>query len=283
MRASTRHLQRLPRTLPAGARVAPAITVTLLLFGGGLLGALRESVEPPLGGAPSTWSLSTWRALLADPTFTEALAFSLRIALLSALLSGGLALLVVGPMRASGRGVRLLGGLPVPAPHLIIAVLAVTWLAPGGLAQRALGSLPFDLIHDRQGLGIVLVYVYKETPFLVLLLLAVMGGRLREREEAAAVLGVTPAQRLRWVILPAVRRPLAIGTLIVAAFALGAFEVPLVLGPNYPPTLATYAYQATLNDPLGGQGRAAASLLVAAAASIVMAIAVVRLIGADDA
>jgi putative spermidine/putrescine transport system permease protein len=67
-----------------------------------------------------------------------------------------------------------------------------------------------------------------------------------------------------------------VGSIIVAAFVLGAFEVPLVVGPNYPPTLATYAYDATRGDLLAGEGVAAAALLVAAVAAIALAVAAVR-------
>jgi putative spermidine/putrescine transport system permease protein len=152
-------------------------------------------------------------------------------------------------------------------------VLAVLWLAPGGLADRALGALPVTLVRDDAGLGIVLVYAYKEIPFLVLLLLAAMGSGLREREEAAAVLGASARQRLAWVVWPTIRGPLVVGSIVVAAFVLGAFEVTLAVGPNHPPTLATYAYEAGQGDVIAGQGLAAAALLVTAGAAILLAFA----------
>jgi putative spermidine/putrescine transport system permease protein len=120
------------------------------------------------------------------------------------------------------------------------------------------------------------VYVVKEAPFLVLLLLAACGRDLRAREEAAAVLGSGPWQRLRWVTWPAIRGPLVIGSVIVAAYVAGSFEVPRALGPNYPPTLATFAFEATQGDAIAGQGEAAAALLVTSALSIALALAAVR-------
>lgn len=227
----------------------------------------------PLGGGAS---LDSWRALLGDPVLADALLLTLRVTLLATLASAALALLIAGALRRRGAALRSLAALPVPVPHLLVATLAVLWLAPGGLADRALGALPVDLVRDPWGLGIVAVYVYKETPFLVLLVLAAMGRSLAEREEAAATCGASPWQRLRWVVWPAVRTPLVVGSIIVAAFVLGAFEVPLVVGPSYPPTLATYAYDATRGDLLAGEGVAAAALLVAALAAIALAVAAVR-------
>jgi putative spermidine/putrescine transport system permease protein len=203
--------------------------------------------------------------------------FTVRTAVVSTLLAAGLALAIALSLRHHGTAVRSLVSLPVPVPHLLVAVVAVIWLAPGGLADRILGGLPVQLVRDPAGLGIVLVYVYKETPFLVLLLLAAMGRGLAEREEAAAVLGASAGQRLRWVVWPAVRTPLVVGCILVGAFVLGAFEVPLAVGPNYPPTMAEYALQATQDDLLIGEGRAAAALLLSAVAAMVLAVAAVRL------
>ena len=104
-----------------------------------------------------------------------------------------------------------------------------------------------------------------------------MGQSVAEREEAAAVHGADWLRRLRFVVWPAIRKPLAAGCLIVGAFAFGAFEVPLVVGPSYPPTIATYALQATQGDLIRGQSLAAAALLVAAAASFALAATAVRL------
>ena len=251
------------------AALAPAVVVIAGLFGGALAGALRTSLVPLGGGV----TLDSWRALFGDPAFVDAALFSLRTALIATAVSAGLAVAVATALRSRGTVVRALAALPVPVPHLLVAVLAVLWLAPGGLADRALGALPITLVRDELGLGVALVYVYKETPFLVLLVLTCMGTGLREREEAAAVFGATARQRLAWVVWPTIRGPLVVGSIVVAAFTLGAFEVPLLVGPNYPPTLATYAYEAGQGDVIAGQGLAAAALLVTAGAAILLAFA----------
>jgi len=257
--------------------LAPAVGTTLLLFGGALAGAVEQSFTPPLGGGLETWTLESWRQVLGDPVFVDAFWFSLRTTLVATLVSAGLALLIATLMRTRSAAMRTAVAFPVPVPHLIVAVVAVLWLAPGGLADRVLGTLPLNLVRDQLGLGVVLVYVFKETPFLVLLLLAVMGRRLEEQEEMAAVHGIGRWGRLRWVIWPAVRAPLLIGSMIVAAFVFSAFEVPLAVGPNYPPSLGTYALEVTKSDAIGGAGQAAAALLLGAVASIAFALAILGL------
>jgi putative spermidine/putrescine transport system permease protein len=255
------------------ALLAPACLTILVLFGGALAGIVRTSLVP-LGGDAS---LDAWRSLLRDPDFAAALLFTLRITLVSTGLAALLGILGAGLLRDRGSAVRALLALPVPLPHLLVATVAVLWLAPGGIAERALGGLPVDLVRDRAGLGVALVYVVKEAPFLILLVLAACGRDLRAREEAAAVLGSGPWQRMRWVTWPAIRGPLVIGSIIVAAYVAGSFEVPLAIGPNYPPTLATFAFDATQGDAIAGQGEAAAALLLASLVSIALAVAMTRL------
>jgi len=252
--------------------MTPAVVVLALLFGGAIVGVARVSLLPLGQGA----TLDAWRELLGDPSFGDAVVFSVRTAFLSTVLSALVALGLALAVRRRGAVVRSLLALPVPVPHLLVATVAVVWLAPGGLADRALGGLPVDLVRDPAGMGIVLVYVYKEAPFLLLLVLASLGRGHQESDEAAAALGVSPLQRLRWVTWPTVRAPLVVGSIVVFAFALGAFEVSLAVGPSYPPTIAEYARQATQGDLISGQSTASAALLLSAVMSIALAAIAVR-------
>jgi putative spermidine/putrescine transport system permease protein len=258
------------------ALVAPAVAVLALLFGGAVAGMLKTSLIPLGADGLSGATLDTWRALLGDPAFVDALLFSLRVTVLATVASAALAVPIALALRRRGLAIRSLAALPLPVPHLLVAVAAVLWLGPGGLADRLLGGLPLTLVRDDAGVGIVLVYVFRETPFLVLLMLAAMGRGLQERTEAAAVLGASPGQRARWVLWPTIRGPLVVGSIIVAAFVLGAFEVPLAVGPSYPPTLATFAFDATQGNVLAGEGLAAATLLLTSTVAVALAVAAVR-------
>jgi len=264
-------------------RLAPALAVSLLLFGGALFGALKVSVIP-LGGDASDATLQSWQDLFADPAFRDGLFLTLRIAIVSTALAAVLGLVLATLLRQHGTTARAAASLPIPIPHLLVAVIAAVWLGPGGLADRTVGALPFDVIRDGGGLGVIGVYVYKEAPFIALLVLSSMGSALVEREEAAAVLGIGRLRSTAWVLWPTVRRPLVIGSVIVAAFAIGAFEVPLAIGPNYPPTLSAYAFEATSGDVIAGEGQAAAALLVAGLIATALALVAVRAArGVDDA
>ncbi len=251
--------------------LTPALAVVLALWGAGIVGAVRSSLGVSRLSGWSGADLEAYRSLLDDPAFWDSLWFTLRIAALATIVSAMLAVVLASVLRRSGGLVRVLAAVPVPMPHLVAAVLGVLWLGHGGIADRILGGLPLDLVRDPQGLGIVLVYVYKETPFLALLVLACWGPAVAAREEAAAVLGARPLQRMRWVVWPAIRAPLVTGSAVVAAFVIGAFEVPLTIGPSSPETLSELALNATRTASLEGRSEANAALLVASVLAVAVA------------
>ena len=265
----------LPAAVSRQAGLLPALAVLLLLFSGAVLGALRVSLLP-LGGDAGDITLDAWSSMLADPSFFDALVFTIRITVLATAISALLALALALLLRDRGLFARVSGAAPVPVPHLLVATVAVLWLAPGGIADRVLGGLPLDPVRDPAGSGVVLVYVFKEVPFIALLLLASLGRSVREREEAVRVLGAGRLQAFAWVLWPALRAPLLLGSLIVAAFTIGSFEVPLTVGPNYPQTLAGWAFESTRGDLISGEAEAAAALLVAGAMAVVLAAISVR-------
>lgn len=240
-----------------------------VLFGGALLGAVRTSLQPdPLAGG---YTLEAWRAVLFDPRFAAAVGFTVAVTGVTT----GLSVILALPVAAALRGrawVRTAATLPVLVPHLLVTALAVLWLGHGGLAERLLAGLPIDVVRARSGLAIVLVYLVKEVPFLALLLLAAWDDEVAAREEAAAVHGAGPAARLWHVVLPGVRGPLIVGSLVVAAFVLGSFEVPLVVGPTRPDAIAAYALRVAQVADLSGRAEAAAALLMVSAAAFLLAV-----------
>ncbi len=250
--------------------IVPAAAVLVVLFGGAMAGALSRT------------SAEVWSTALGDPRFGEALTFTIRITLLSTALSAVVALGLAALVRRH-RAPRSLLAVPVLVPHLVAATVAVTWLGPGGLADRLLGGLPVDLVRDRAGLGIVLVSVWKEAPFLVLLILTAWDGAVERRSEAAATLGAGRGATFRHVVWPAVRTPLGVGSVVVGAFVLGSFEVPLVVGPTTPPVLSTLALQQTRVASLDGRAVASATLLVTTALALGPALLASRWVRRADA
>jgi putative spermidine/putrescine transport system permease protein len=158
-------------------------------------------------------------------------------------------------------------------------------LAQSGLLARlafALGLIDGPaqfpvLVRDRYGLGIILHYVSKEIPFLVLIVLAVLRTQGHVYDLVAENLGAGRRQRLRYVTLPLVLPALTAGAALVFAFIFGAYEVPALLGVRYPRTLAVLALDLFVNPDLGRRAEGMAiSLIMALVVLIVVGLANVK-------
>jgi putative spermidine/putrescine transport system permease protein len=244
----------------------PALSIVAVLLLGALAGLVRTSLRPgAVSGAP--FGLGAWRDLWADGAFGDAVVFTTRMALVTTVLAMVCAVMLAALLRSHGPLVRGAVAVPVAMPHLAVAGVAVLWLAPGGLLER-IGPWNSGLIGDRQGWGIVVVYLLKEVPFLTLLALHAWDEPLRQREALAASLGAGPWARLVDIVLPHIGRPLARGAVIVGAFVVGATEVPLVVGPSRPATMTTFALDVVRLEGPSGRATAAAALLVTAVATV---------------
>lgn len=258
-RAVSRRPARLPRGLRTALLLAPALLVVVMLFGGGLVQAVAQSLghRPYLpGGSPS---LAAYRALGDDPAVRASIGITLRVALLSTGLAAVLGLAAALLVRSLGRGRRLCAGLlqvPLPLPHLVAALATLLLLSPTGAVSRVAAALGWvddpagfpAVVQDGFGWGIIVSYVWKEAPFVAVVLLSVLSREVAGLEDAARALGAGRWQRLRHVLLPALAPALGSASVLVFAFTLGSYEVPFLLGRPYPATLPVVAYQ-QFRDP----------------------------------
>jgi putative spermidine/putrescine transport system permease protein len=241
--------------------VAPSVIVIVVVFGGGVLvGAVQSLGYLPMLGMTQI-TLQHYVETLTNVRFYAALGLTFALAagstLLATLLAVGGALVLRKSMRGS-RFVTLIYQLPLPVPHLVAAAGLVMLLAQSGLAARALyavgiidqpGDVP-PIFYDRNSLGIVLVYVWKEAPFIGLVLLAVLKGTAPDYEDVASTLGANPWQRFRYVLLPLMMPSILSTSVIVFAFVFGSFEIPLLLGARYPEVLPVMAYRLYVDPDL---------------------------------
>ena len=247
----------------------PALVLVSGLSIAALAGVISASFRPNavLNGAFGT---DAWTRLSSDPVFLDSLIFTLRAAALSTAISVTLSLTLAFALRRNSSLTRALVAAPIPIPHLVTASLLVLWIGPGGLVDRIAVTLP--IVRDSFGVGLIFVYVLKEVPFLTTLILAALSDENESKEEAARTLSPSRWARWRSVLLPELRRPLWLGSLVVAAFVVGATEVPLVVGPLAPDALTTWSINVIrIRGPIA-RADAAAGLVVTSVVVIVLAI-----------
>jgi putative spermidine/putrescine transport system permease protein len=236
------------------APLAPALAVVALLFGGGLvLGALQSLGHEPSAGLASL-TLEHFARVLGDPDFFQSLGLTFYIALTSTVAAAGISVAVALAFDALARRSRIVHfvfQIPLTVPHLVIAVAVMFMLAPTGMLSRAAlkaglidASSGFPLmVNDRWGIGIMAAYIWKEVPFITLMILSVLRATGSELLDVGRTLKAGRWQRFRHITLPTIFPSLGAAALIVFAYAFGAFEVPFLLGQTYPMMLPVWAYK----------------------------------------
>ena len=107
------------------------------------------------------------------------------------------------------------------------------------------------MVFDPYAIGIILQYVWKETPFIGVIILANINSLIEDYESVARSLGASKWQSFRYVFLPFIFPSALFASVIVFAFTFGAFEIPLMLGANYPSALPVLAYRKYTDVDLG--------------------------------
>ncbi len=249
-------------------------------------------------GVPLLWAAGSaadaaldpkaWQDLLADSQTFKALGLTLWTALLASSLSVALTAWLLSHNFPGPAWTRLVRGLsPMLAmPHAAFAIGLAFLVAPSGWLLRALSPWatglaappPWPTTQDPWGLGLVLVLVAKEVPFLVWaaatqLQRADVAQRWTRELRVARSMGYGP-QAAWWRVLwpqlwPRLRWPL----LAVLAYSLTVVDMALVIGPTSPPTLAVLAWRWLLDADvaLNARGTVGAWLLAVILAATVTA------------
>ncbi len=269
--------------------LAPALAVITVLFLGGLALAVAQSLGlMPLIGE-SRVSLDGYRAMIDDPAFRAGLVLTLRIALvattLSAVLAVAAALLVRGTRRGR-RAVTWLFQFNLSVPQVVGAGAMLLLLSQSGMVSRlahaagltdSVRDFP-QLVGGAGSVAIVAEYVWKEVPFVGIVVLAVLAADIAPLEDVARTLGAGPWQRLRYVVLPLVAPAVLSTSVLVFAFTFGSYEVPYLLGRSYPTTLPVVAFRAYTDVDLNARPEAMAICVVIALLVGVLAFAYLRIL-----
>lgn len=264
-----------PRPVRIGLLLAPALAVVGVLFLGGFALGVAQSLGylPFLDGW--SWGVDAYRSIWDDPAVRASFALTLRVALLSTALAtvlGVAAALLVHRLRTARRLVTAVLASTLPVPHLVGALAMLLLLSQSGLLSRVthaagLTDAPADfpaLTADAFGVAIIAEYVWKETAFVGVVVLAALSAGVDELEAAARTLGAGAWQRFRHVVLPLIAPGVAATSLLVFAFTFGSYEVPLLLGRPFPATLPVVALQYHQDVDLGSRPEAMALAVVIA-------------------
>lgn len=240
--------------------LSPTFLLLLLILP--VLGGLVCVLLPAFSWVPAleqtTVSLQGFHDLWQTPGLTQMVALSIATGLISTLLAFVMTLMILAAFFNSvwlTRIERLLSPILV-IPHAAAAIAVGFLIAPSGMFSRLISpwlsgwELAPDGIfpHDPYGISITLGLTLKELPFLLLMALGALaqpelGKKLRQQYKVALNLGYYPITAFFKAVLPILYPFLRLPILAVLAYASASVEMPLILGPNTPPTLAVTIIQ----------------------------------------
>jgi putative spermidine/putrescine transport system permease protein len=217
--------------------VAPALAMVLALFVYPL-GMSLVSAFTTRDGQPSLENFTKALELYgADIVFTFVIVAvsTVLIGLFAAVIGG---YLVLGAHPAAVTVLKNLYRWPLFIPFIVAAQCMRTFLAKNGIMNNTLVALGLVDVGNLSGLldwrGIIVTFVWKQTPFVALLVSGAMAALDRATIEAAANLGASGLRILVEIILPQVAGVMLVGLILAFVTMLSVLSVPIMISGGSP-------------------------------------------------
>ena len=234
-----RHLSRRSRPLwmlaPGGILMLIVIVIPLAIgFFISLLDldqySLRSWLEAPFIG------FANYISAVQSSSLVRSIGISVSYAVIVTIvtLPIGVAAAVATQNRFRGRGlVRSIFLIPYVLPAFVVATVWRTMLQPDGVVNATLGSFGIDgglwLNGPQSYWALVAVQIWASWPFIYLLALSGLQSVDQEVHEAAALDGAGWWRKLRDVVFPYLRGPVALALIISLLHNINNFTLPFVL------------------------------------------------------
>jgi multiple sugar transport system substrate-binding protein len=275
--------------------LAPAVVLSAAFLLYPMLDLVRLALtDARTHGAGYAYTATSLVGLLGDPDFRGMVVVTLVFVGASVALQLGLGLLLAVLVDAARRR-------RAPGSVLARAAVVSAWVIPGvligvlwrmlllenraGIASHlfslaGLPSLPFLSAGPLALVSVIVANTWRGSAFSMILQLAGLMRIHPELHEAADLEGLTPGQRLRWVILPALRPVIALNLALITIYTLNTFDMILPLTGGGPArkteVVSLYMYRAAFFNL--ETGRAAAVGLVMLALNLGLAVTAARLL-----
>jgi len=217
--------------------VLPALAMVLALF----VYPLGLSLVSAFASKDGQWTLGNFAKTLE--LYSLDIGFTLLMVAISTALIGSFAAAIGGylTLGENAQAVALLRWLyrwPLFIPFIVAAQCMRTFLAKNGLMNNAFDSLGLIDLPNAVGLldwrGIVVTFVWKQTPFVTLLVAGAMATLDRSTIEAARNLGAGRLRILIEIVLPQVAPVMAVGLILSFVTMLSVLSVPVMISGGAP-------------------------------------------------
>ena len=262
--------------------LAPVAIILISIMGFGIANCVMQSLGyMPYIGAENI-SFRFYKEVIRDSVFLESLIFSLKTSFISstvAVFIGVILAYFLSQEKLSKIKESLLN-LPVIIPHIVVVMLMITIFSQSGIISRILYSLNIisdssqfmSLVSDKNGVGVILVYLWKGIPFTIITAYNILKNISNNLEKVAINLGASKLQCFRYIILPLASPTIISSFIILFAFSFGSFEVPFLIGPKTPKALSVSAYTSYISSDLSQRSYAMVINVILSSLSFILLI-----------
>jgi len=217
--------------------VSPALAVIAVFFIIPLGLTVQSAFTAKTGGFTLAHFEKSFEFYANDMLFTVAIVL-LSCALIATVAIAIAGYLTLGEHERTKAALRWLYRWPLFIPFVVTGQVMRTFLAKNGMLNHVLvGSGMIEPLAAQSMLdwrGIVIAFVWKQAPFVTLLLAGAMASLDATHVEAARNLGAPRWRVLFGIVLPQVRGTLLVGLVLSFVTMLSVLSVPLMINPNSP-------------------------------------------------
>jgi ABC-type spermidine/putrescine transport system permease subunit I len=229
--------RRIPESVWALALLAPALLLLAALF----LYPLSLSVASAF--TERTGDGGTGNFARAFELYGGDIVFSGTVACLTVLVADVLAIAIAGYLtlgrnQAAVAWLRWLYRWPLFIPFVVAAQMMRSFLAKNGLMNNAIVSLgvlePTQTVGFLDWRGVIITFVWKQLPFVTLIVAGAMASLDRSLIEAARNLGAGRLRVLVGIVLPLVKGPLVVASVLTFVTLMSVLSVPMMINAGSP-------------------------------------------------
>jgi putative spermidine/putrescine transport system permease protein len=217
--------------------VLPALALVLALFVYPLAYSLISAFAAKDGSATLDNFAKVFELYTNDIIFT-AVIVGVSTMLIGACAASIGGYLILGENPRAVAALKFLYRWPLFIPFIVAAQCMRTFLAKNGLMNNAFDTLGIIDVQNASGLldwrGIIVTFVWKQTPFVALLVAGAMAALDRAMIEAARNLGASRPRILVEIVLPQVSGTMVVGLILSFVTMLSVLSVPIMVSGGSP-------------------------------------------------
>ena len=220
--------------------IAPGLALVAALFLYPLCFSLISAFTGPQGGFSLQAFGKAWELYSGDVVFTV-------VIVLASCFFTGLAAIIIAGTLTLGENRYIVGTLkalyrwPLFIPFIVAAQCMRTFLAKNGLMNNTFVSMglmePLQAVSFLDWRGIIATFVWKQTPFVALLLAGALASIDRATLEAGRNLGASRPRVLFELALPQVMPTLLVALVLSFVTMLSVLSVPMMVAGSQPTML----------------------------------------------